>query len=129
MKVLLSDLLTDDAPGFDKHAIAAEFPGYTSRARETYAPAMYMPATMSIGSDSYPGYVQSTSTTRDGAPKTVYVAALEWDNDAQRWTPNRDCVRKYTLRKDGRYREAGANYSGAPSLTIGIAQHYSDPHF
>ena len=135
MQVTLNDLLTNDAPGFDKYAIAAEFPGYDKQLlkphdqRTVYQPEPGMPATMHVGSDSYPGYVQRTSTARNGSPTSVYVAKLFWDSDSKCWAPDASAVRKYTLRKDGRYRESGTSPRGGSSLTLGRAQQRQDPHF
>lgn len=83
-----------------------------------------------LGSDRYPCTVIAIS-------KTGHRITVQQD-EVQRWAPHPDCygmefrrnaagrVTTFTRRRDGRYREQGANYG---YLSLGGWSAYSDPHF
>lgn len=93
---------------------------------------MPIPATHTIGSDRYPMTVISVS----GDKGTVLYARMDrvrgpelFEADTRQVAgriQDDPTLRKYTLRKDGRYREASHGYG---TLTIGRRELYYDPSF
>ena len=91
------------------------------------------PVTICVGTDRYPGTV-----TEVYGPREIRVQWDNWKvtaNDGPVATATkvlRDENGKYsifTLRKNGRIVEKGVDLNGIPSLYVGKADAYQDPHF
>lgn len=82
-----------------------------------------VPATYTIGSDQYPATVFVASRTGNALYATLDVARGGGIS-----IPNVDITkrRKYTLRRDGTYREVGRKHG---SLSVGRRRLYLDPSF
>lgn len=79
-----------------------------------FDPYVGLPATMSVGSDSYAGVI--TSVERNGS-------VIRWGHNGARLGEGAE----YTRRQDGHYREKGSNASRR--LILGYAKDYRDPSF
>jgi hypothetical protein len=102
----------------------------TSATTVRIAPPVGTPCYFWTWTDRYPGIVTEVSPT--GHRVTVRQVQVV------RWTPHPDCrgvefaddgtgrVRTFTRRRNGTYREQGADYGG---IKFGAWEAYSDPHF
>jgi hypothetical protein len=82
-----------------------------------------MPATISIGSDSYP----ATVTRVKRGPSGIIVAiSARWESTRS----NRPDEEEWTLRSNGRYVKRGQSQKrGGEQIHVGVREDYRDPHF
>jgi len=115
--------LADDDPG---HNVWTK--------RLAVVPVVGMPATVGIGSDSYPYTVTEVSASGKSITiqRNTYKAAADSNYYGQQKYEYGELQGEpevWTLRTDGRWRRKGTTKGSGYYLTLGVRRAYSDPHF